>query len=491
MNENIRDAWKKQHGNDINININELAYPGSNLTLQNINRKLWDYYYECLRKRYSDIGPEKALRLSSLSVLEGTSITLKCNICISPNDAYTIESIEWFYRDIRDINPEDTQIDTLDENIVMSSDDGALTLYNVQTFQEGLYWCKMINTLSDYYYLYVADENEPIITVRPEEAIEAQHPVPPLILYSYGLKVFSTWSPWSPCSLCNMIGTRVRYGHCTISLLEPPQENNEESIEQVSKNMLEDISDETENVGEQLTTEEKISRERLKRLARKVLRMFQNQLPCRSSFTPRKIKEIYEIKTRKTEIMKKFCKVKCPHNVVYEVRDRNGRVIETANNSAGIFSLAQGVPEIQPSVKRITLYENHGYSLKLKCPGNMNIDLPIVWKIGTKILNPESLQKQSYGRIFIDSRQQINFKHLRYADINIYSCWQRNTLAGVIRLEVSYEMPKNLDYRVMMLGAIPLISVFLYVYYRAWRGRNRFKKSEIVEKFLSNNNKNI
>ncbi|XP_074093779.1 uncharacterized protein LOC141524033 [Cotesia typhae] len=452
--------------------------------LQNINKKLWENYYECLKQRYSKLGPVKTLHLSSLSVLEGTSITINCDICISPNDVYTIENIEWVYRDIRNINAEDTQIDLLDENNIMSYEDGNLTLYNVQRFQEGLYWCKMGDTLSNYHYLYVTDESEPTIMVRPEEALNAQHPTPPLMLYSYGLKIFSSWSPWSPCSLCGMVGTCVRYGHCTISLLKFEQEDDEvesnealsteKSIQQRSKNEIDSISEQpTEYVNERLTEEEKISHRRLKRLAKNVLKMFQNKLPCRSSFTPRLIQEIPEIKNRKTEIMKKFCKVKCPTDTIYEVRDRNGKVIETANNSAGIFSLAQGIPELQPSVKRVTLYEKHGYSLNLKCPGNMNTDLPVVWKVGTKILDPNLIKIQSGGRISIDSREQIKFKSLRYADINIYSCWQRNTLSGVIRLEVSYDMPKNLDYRVIMLGAIPLISVFLYVYYRAWVGRKR------------------
>lgn len=73
--EKIHNVWKKKHRSNLDIDISEFEYPRGNKTLQNINKKLWENYYKCLKQRYSKLGPVKTLHLSSLSVLEGTSIT--------------------------------------------------------------------------------------------------------------------------------------------------------------------------------------------------------------------------------------------------------------------------------------------------------------------------------------------------------------------------------------------------------------------------------
>jgi len=36
----------------------------------------------------------------------------------------------------------------------------------------------------------------------------------------YKLKVYTTWTTWSACSMCDAIGIKLRYGYCTVSLLE-------------------------------------------------------------------------------------------------------------------------------------------------------------------------------------------------------------------------------------------------------------------------------
>lgn len=105
---------------------------------------------------------------------------------------------------------------------------------------------------------------------------------------------------------------------------------------------------------------------------------------------------------------------------------------------------------------------------------NLNSDTPIVWQIGTKSLNPIKINEESKGRITIDSYQKIIIKKLRYADGNIYSCWQNKELAGTIRLEVTYELEFKSDKRIMMIGAIAIVSILLLVFYRAFKGRKRY-----------------
>jgi len=60
---------------------------------------------------------------------------------------------------------------------------------------------------------------------------------------------------------------------------------------------------------------------------------------------------------------------KCPKHVIFEVRDEKGNILESANNSAGIFSMIQGMPELLPSIARSVIYEKHNKKIRLVCPG--------------------------------------------------------------------------------------------------------------------------
>ncbi|KAK0090311.1 hypothetical protein PV325_001542 [Microctonus aethiopoides] len=395
--------------------------------------------------------PNKTLHPSALATMEGTSAELRCTICISPIELYTIESVEWFYNRASNIRTVDILVETT-EHITISADDRTLTLFNVQKNQEGIYWCKMESMQSMPYFLHVITGTEPILMVRPNEAPNFQHSIPPTFIYDIGLKVYSSWTTWSPCSTCNAVGKRIRYGYCMVSLID---------------------------FTKKITSSSEPNKMQLINSVYNVLSIFQNKLPCRSWYTPDIIQEIFEVKNRATEIMTTFCKVKCRDNVVFEVRDNKGNILESANNSAGIYSMIQGMPDIRPSTVRVIQYGIHDTYTEIKCPGNLNIDLPIVWQIGTKKINTQTINQQSQGRISVDFHNRIIFKKLRYADANIYSCWQRNELAGTVRLRVSYELTSGideLDHRVLMLVSIPVVFTMLWVFWRAFRGRNRYTK---------------
>lgn len=63
----------------------------------------------------------------------------------------------------------------------------------------------------------------------------------------------------------------------------------------------------------------------------------------------------------------------CPEATIFEVRDEHGEVVETANNSAGIYSRLQTVLA-PPSIERTTLYEDtNTYKVIIKCPGYVNL----------------------------------------------------------------------------------------------------------------------
>lgn len=59
----------------------------------------------------------------------------------------------------------------------------------------------------------------------------------------------------------------------------------------------------------------------------------------------------------------------CPEEGIFEVRDKNGKVIERANNSAGIYSMLQGLPPAEPPVVRQLQYGEMGEKIVISCPG--------------------------------------------------------------------------------------------------------------------------
>ena len=64
----------------------------------------------------------------------------------------------------------------------------------------------------------------------------------------------------------------------------------------------------------------------------------------------------------------------CPRATIFEVVDEKGNILETANNSAGIYSTLQGVPLLPPPIERTTLYEDtNTYQITIRCPGYVNL----------------------------------------------------------------------------------------------------------------------
>lgn len=145
---------------------------------------------------------------------------MECKICVSPSELYTIESINWFHNSTENETLSNIPIDST-EHIIISPADRSLSIFNVKSDQAGFYWCKLEDTNSAPYYLYVANDSEPIAQVKPEQAINFEHPKPPEIIEDLGLEVFSSWSSWSSCSSCDIVGIKKRFGYCTISLRRP------------------------------------------------------------------------------------------------------------------------------------------------------------------------------------------------------------------------------------------------------------------------------
>lgn len=305
---------------------------------------------------------------------------LECKICVSPSELYTIESINWFYNSTTNKTQTNIQVDGT-EHTLISPVDASLNIYDMQLDQEGLYWCKFEATVSASYYVHVANDSEPIIQVKPDEATNFQHAIPPVFIQDLNIKIYSDWSTWSSCSTCDIVGIKKRIGYCTISLKKSQDfhQKRQSKINQFGNLLnlmiffflVEESEEPTtvESSSDEYADNPSPEREKLKNLAERFLLFFNNKIPCRSRYTPREIQEIPEIKDRKSEIMTRYCKIKCEKNLIFEVRDEKGNVLESANNSAGIYSMLQGMPETQPNIERVTLYRRHNEKTELKCPG--------------------------------------------------------------------------------------------------------------------------
>ncbi|XP_070163432.1 Ig-like V-type domain-containing protein FAM187A [Polyergus mexicanus] len=446
---------------NIFLNIDEYEYPRTNETLRQLHKQQWLKYYKCLKEMHADIGHEKIIYPTALIALEGTSITLKCQICISPMDMHMVNLIKWYFNS-SSTNSTVKNIIQNTNHIFNSPDNQYIIMYNVKLEQAGIYWCEMGDTVGLIHYLHIDSEAEDLYS-----NITSHMPqVTSVKMMDYKLKIYTTWTLWSPCSVCNAVGIKLRYGYCTISLLETSVNRYFiEKTEAYERNQMH------ENTIQQTTKTNSSSEVQL----RTALLLFKNKIPCKSSLVPKQIQLMPIIKNRSTEIMRRYCKKKCQKNMIFEVRDERGNILESANNSAGIYSMIQGIPpQPLPSITRNVIYEKYNKKIKLICPGNLNADIPIVWNIGNKSIIPSHIKLQSNGRIHINSQLHIVFESLKFEDSNTYSCWQNNEIVGIIKLNVIGELEIKLNHHIILIGAIFIISVVLIMLWRAFKGRTRY-----------------
>lgn len=77
----------------------------------------------------------------------------------------------------------------------------------------------MGDTVGSVYYLHIDSDLE-TMNVYPDRAF---YPLQAALVENvpeYKLKIYNTWTTWSPCSTCDAVGIKLRYGYCTVSLLE-------------------------------------------------------------------------------------------------------------------------------------------------------------------------------------------------------------------------------------------------------------------------------
>ncbi|CAH2005952.1 unnamed protein product [Acanthoscelides obtectus] len=377
---------------------------------------------------------------------------LMCKMCLSPQERQKADSIEWEWapQEAKQFQPID-----LTEHVVISPVDKTLHLYNLQTEQTGQYICRLGESLTAPYFVTVVNISDAELNeVHTPKAPLGPYPTEADAIEEYRLILDTEWSPWSVCSTCDKIGRKHKLGYCTI-------------FSNANKEVISAASNSTVNETEFTSEVTPVDLE--------LFTVFKYGIPCRSHILSPAVKNLPQVIARKNEIMIGYCKVECPKEGVFELIDKDGKVIEKANNSAGIYSLMQELPPLEPDVARILIYAAKGKPVVLSCPGNLNTDAPILWQIGDKNLIPDLIVAESKGRIYVSISDKIYIKIAKLADSNVYSCWQQKELAGVIRLVIEKKFEMHFNHHIMLMGLLIILSVFLYVFTKAFFGRKYAK----------------
>ncbi|XP_044744457.1 Ig-like V-type domain-containing protein FAM187A [Coccinella septempunctata] len=413
-------------------------YPGSNEHYRKLNKEKWDIYYECLLAQEKNLGIHRSASPVAIAALEGTSVKLDCAICLSPENMNDIHKVEWrsAMKGKSSLQPVE-----FDEHILVSPVDKALMMYNLKLEQTGQYMCSLGQSLTAPYFLTVVKSFESDIDeVHPKTAEHGPYPKEDFLLPQHNIRIHTEWGPWSPCSECGKIGKHHRYGFCVVQFQSGEDEQIRRARSITKKNL-------------------------------EILKTFPAGIPCSSHILPVDIKRFPDVKNRRDEIMIGFCQEKCKDESVYEVKDEHGKILEQANNSAGIYSMEQGMPQSEPHIEKTLEYRKAHSDITLSCPGNLNSDVPIQWQIGQKLIIPELVSKESNGRIFVGITDRLHIKRAMVSDSNIYSCWQHKELAGIVKLVVEKKLEFHFNHHVMMLAMTVILFTFFWVFTKAFFGR--------------------
>jgi hypothetical protein len=146
--------------------------------------------------------------------------------------------------------------------------------------------------------------------VRPTTAPIGHKSQPPEAVPGHDLLLFTAWGTWSPCSKCGKVGKRVRFGICTVKLLQDGfLESNAITVTNMQGDETENLN--TTNATLQITPSYQATKaiQTAERKTVRILTLFRKGIPCRSFLLPSELRAIPKIHQRKSEVMVAFCKV--------------------------------------------------------------------------------------------------------------------------------------------------------------------------------------
>lgn len=253
---------------------------------------IFDTYYKCLERKNAALGKQN--EITAILALEGQTVTLKCPVCLRPDQESSKMDVNW--QRLRSI---DGVLKYLEPGSkIKVKEDMSLVLHSIDVLDAGQYYCVRSHS-REYEQIYQVD-----VLLREKRTLYKESDNPSFLndtnLDENNLKVFTQWSSWSDCSQCGKMGRRRKVGLCML---------------------------------DKINQDKRISPEDLP-----IIDLYPNGIPCRSTVIPTSFKSIKEIGSRHSETLIGNCFEPCPtEQPVITITDNTGSVVEVI--PAGYYSL--------------------------------------------------------------------------------------------------------------------------------------------------------
>lgn len=224
--------------------------------------------------------------------LEGQSITLYCNGCITMRKSTYSLIIGW--QVVRASDGQASYI--LINDRIKIADDWSLSISDIDITDAGQYMCMMSGVYQAKFQVDVLlRERRKII-----KETEMGKLLPSQFLPGNNIELLSVWSDWSECNHCGQMGQRHKIGLCMVRKIDYRRD-----IAPVDVPMMNSFID---------------------------------GIPCRSPILPTKVAHKKLVRTRPTEVLIGACSMPCPTMQPFiTVTDKDGNVVEVVE--AGFYSL--------------------------------------------------------------------------------------------------------------------------------------------------------
>ncbi|GFS39250.1 uncharacterized protein TNIN_396331 [Trichonephila inaurata madagascariensis] len=276
-------------------------------------------YGKCLQKGSGLKEPEAVL------LTEGNRLHLTCQLCLNPK----VNALGVWKRLLPDTATfVPVKLDGRRSRILT---DLSLEIVHIREKDSGIYFCFSDSRVLAKYAVDVV-KKEPHRYIIMKGKRKGKGPSQDILLNEFNLVIGWKWSEWSECNRCQSVGRRRRVGICTLKKIDPSSP--------------------------------------AKPVDTQILKEYTKGIPCRSKLLPEAIRNLTVIQNTKSEFMVGFCKIPCPSEAsIVLITDKTGAVVDAVDNSKGIFSMHQPLPNLPALAKRITLYEEVESSIIVTCPG--------------------------------------------------------------------------------------------------------------------------
>jgi hypothetical protein len=408
--------------------VRSIASGLSSNTADDVQAKLTKYN-DCLDRNAYLIANN--LQKTSVIGEVGESIDFKCNICPKPDG----EPIRFQWK--RQLSLQ-TRIELLEYDIMgddkFSFENFVISLKNIELHDRGRYWCEQNvdgAVVSDYFLGVVPFELKMPIFGDEKLALNEQLSLLERAdLTKYNLNAFVKWNEWSECSKCGAPGFRKRTGTCYVKRIDKA------------------------------------------RSYQSILDGFEEGVPCKSSFVPKKPKKLSFLKNIPSYSQYEDCNTcssKTKSN--YDVSNKTLGQLTRAEllyimRTAFAFDVdALKMPAGDVLLKKV------GERLFLKCMQQKHSDYTgpdsIFWTFNDKYLDLSNKTHVPSNRIVTDFNQNLIITKSIPEDSGLYKCYVNYRHVTSIQVKFVSFFASDLDSiegQLFLLGFFMVTCAFLFMF---------------------------